>query len=205
MKRTHGYSIAFLGVAWCVATACGFAELTRYATTPGDSGASTIQWPEKSDVLRSVGAAQAVMFAHPRCSCTRASITELIQIIEDTNAHGTVVFWVPPANAPDVQEAESWRTSPTIRLVEEHPLLTAEFDPGGTALEQFGVATSGHCLVYDSAGALRFSGGVTTGRGHEGPNQSHAWIASILQGKALDSACHANGVAEYPVFGCRIQ
>ena len=55
-------------------------------------------------------------------------------------------------------------------------------DGDGAAAAVFGAATSGHVLFYDAAGALRFSGGITAARGHQGPSAGGEAILTAMRG-----------------------
>jgi hypothetical protein len=61
----------------------------------------------------------------------------------------------------------------------------------------FGATTSGQVMVYDASGAIRFSGGITDGRGHEGDNAGLSAILGLVRdGKAA--------VSTTPVYGCSL-
>ncbi len=75
------------------------------------------------------------------------------------------------------------------------PRLTIRPDPGGEEARRFGVATSGHVLLYDPGGRLLFSGGITSARGHRGDNRGRDAVLDRMLGRAA-------GTAESPVFGC---
>ncbi len=107
-----------------------------------------------------------VMFAHPQCPCTRASLAELERII--SKSQGTVTPWIvfyKPSHTDDGWErTDLWRTAAAI------PGAHVISDPDGAEARHFHVATSGQTLLYDAEGRLLFSGGITAARGHEGDN-----------------------------------
>jgi hypothetical protein len=70
-------------------------------------------------------------------------------------------------------------------------------DEGGVEAKRFGVATSGHVLLFDRAGRLLFSGGITPARGHEGDSLGRDALIERLAGTRTIS-----GPATSPVFGC---
>jgi hypothetical protein len=73
-------------------------------------------------------------------------------------------------------------------------------DVAGEEARRFGVTTSGHVIVADADGRVRFSGGVTPGRGHEGACDALGKFESALAGEgALEGASE-----RLPVFGCPI-
>lgn len=71
------------------------------------------------------------------------------------------------------------------------------YDVDGKWAETYDAKTSGHVLLYDSAGKLQFSGGITVGRGHEGESIARTFIT-----KAVNN--NINQTYQSPVFGCPI-
>ena len=68
-------------------------------------------------------------------------------------------------------------------------------DGDGAEARRFGVATSGHVLLYDPRGDLIFSGGITAGRGERGDNRGRAALLGRIMGTGREGL-------EHPVFGC---
>jgi hypothetical protein len=52
-------------------------------------------------------------------------------------------------------------------------------------------------LLYDTAGRLLFSGGITAARGHSGDNAGREAIVALLAGAPTDRT-------QTPVFGCKL-
>ncbi len=73
--------------------------------------------------------------------------------------------------------------------------LTVCYDDGASLSRRFGVLTSGHVLVYDQSGRLRYSGGITPARGHRGENFGRNAVLAALGGERAECP----GV---PPFGC---
>jgi hypothetical protein len=86
--------------------------------------------------------------------------------------------------SPEHQAAQADRPEQDVR----HDLDREE-------ARRFGVATSGHVLLYDRRGALIFSGGITAGRGERGDNLGRAAVLGLIMGKN-------GGDPGFPVFGC---
>ena len=79
----------------------------------------------------------------------------------------------------------------------EHPGRHRQGRRGGTIAASFGAFTSGQVLLYDARrGALRFAGGITGARGHEGANAGRDALQSVLDEGAAK--------ARAPVFGCSL-
>jgi hypothetical protein len=134
------------------------------------------------------------MFAHPRCSCTRASLAELSQLIARHRGlfHAKVLFAQPEG------AGESWLRSDTLESARRLAGVEVRIDAAGFEARQFGSATSGQVLLYSSAGRLLFSGGITASRGHEGDNLGRARVAALIRGDAPDRQVS-------PVFGCALE
>src|SRR5712671_6320482 len=158
--------LAWIGAAaWLLAIAGGFSILWKYKTTPGDAGAvSPGSWPAGTAVRRSADRATLLLFAHPRCDCTRASVAELARLMArfHERLEARVLFWAPSEAPAD------WSKGDLSTSAEGIPGVTVLRDAGGAEASRFGVATSGAVVLYDPQGRLLFKGGVTAARGHEG-------------------------------------
>jgi len=180
--------------AWLAAVAGGFAFLLRYKSTPAaQSGAAPAQWPAGSRVPRSDRRSTLLLFAHPRCICTRASLAELARMMArfHDRVEAKVLFWMPADAPPDWNSGDLWTSAGRIRGV------AVLRDEGGREASRFGIATSGGVVLYDQRGRLLFQGGITQSRGHEGDSFGQERIASLLTTGAADRA-------DAPVFGCAL-
>ena len=176
---------------WVLACALGLGLLWRYKTRPGDDGDPPRQWPAASALVRSAGRPTLVMLVHPRCACSKASLDELNLVMQ--NARGVdayVVFDMPD----DWDHATTWDQARRI------PGVTAVADRGGIESARFRVAVSGHTLLYDAAGVLRFSGGITGARGHAGDNAGRQQLVAALR----DRTTRDGAMPVSNVFGCRL-
>jgi hypothetical protein len=167
--------------------------MTRYSNTPGSGGPAPVAWPGGSQIPLDSNRPTLVMFAHPHCPCTRASLGELERLLAQVpgglSAH--VVFLKPEATAADWEKTDLWRKASAI------PGVSVRMDKAGTEARRFHSETSGQTLLYDASGNLRFQGGITFARGHAGDNPGR----SALEELARDG--HSNQV-KTPVFGCAL-
>jgi hypothetical protein len=168
--------------------------LAKHETTPAVDTVAAARWPQDTLVSRGDHGPTLVMFAHPRCPCTRASLTELENVL--AQQPGNVAAWVLfmlPADADD-----QWMDTDQVASAKSIPGVNVLCDVDGVEAKRFNVATSGHTLLYDGHGDLVFSGGITMSRGHLGNNAGRSSVERILNGQqpiALNA----------PVFGCSIQ
>lgn len=171
---------------WLVGCLSGSVALWSYASRAGARGDSPGRWPAASPLARVVGRPTLLLFTHPRCPCTVASLAELARLVTDLGDRIDVGIIVDAPNddgsAPAVERA---RAIPRARLI---------FDPTHAERERFGISTSGHVLLYDGTGRLQFSGGITDGRGHEGSSVGVRRVERLVSG--------AIAAASSPVFGC---
>ena len=135
-----------------------------------------------------------LMFIHPLCPCTRASLRELAVLQADiTNRVQTYVVVLSPENA-----GSDWTNSFLCRSALEIPGVQLLYDHQGIESARFGSMTSGHVAYYDAHGHLRFNGGITASRGHSGDNDGRSSLRDWIQRGAASR--------DYtPVFGCPLQ
>jgi hypothetical protein len=184
---------ALCGVAWTLSVAFGLRTLFAYENTPGAMGAASQAWPPSSQIRRAAGRQTLVMLAHPRCSCTRASVAELARIMAQSagKVDAYVLFWKPNRSGSEWDDSGLRHSAGAISGVK---ILT---DVDGIEAARFGAETSGHTLLFDRDGRLLFSGGITASRGHEGENAGErALIAMIRNGTTARSTTL--------VFGCSL-
>lgn len=164
------------GVVWLGLVAAGLSWMFRYQTAAGTTAEPPEVWPPHSAMELASPEATLLMMVHPQCPCTRASIAELALLM--TSCQGRVrayVLFCKPDNAP-----EGWEKTDLWANAARIPGVQAWCDESGAEARRFGASTSGQTLVYDRAGRLRFSGGITAGRGHSGQNPGRSAIEDLL-------------------------
>jgi hypothetical protein len=192
-SRKKIFVTTFLGATWLAALAFGGRTLFKYETSPGPVGVTASTWPSASTVPRQEGRPTLLMFAHPHCPCTRASMGELAQIM--AHAMGTVnayVLFVKPPNA-----GVDWDDTDLRSSAAAIPDVTVLTDENGVEAARFGAETSGHTLVFARNGALVFNGGITASRGHAGENAGESAVLAALNQQVVDRT-------RTPVYGCSL-
>jgi hypothetical protein len=183
-------------VAWLALVVVGIHAMWRYAKTPGVAAHAPPSWPDQSALRRDSGVYTLVMFAHPQCSCTRASLNELARLVSRHDGKlSTHVVFAEPEGAP-----ARWLESSTVRAARSMKHVQVFEDRGGRESRRFGSATSGQVLLYDFEGQLAFSGGITGSRGHEGDNLGQARLSALISGVTGGRA----GDVVSSVFGCQL-
>jgi len=171
----------------------GFRVLLNYQSTSGASGSPPRQLPVGAAFALDGNRDTLIMFVHPKCPCTRASVEELNRLLArcrgEVAAH---VFFVKPSGfGEEWTHSDLWRTASAI------PDVVIQEDPDGAQAHLFGAETSGDVVVFNPRGQLLFNGGITSGRGHAGDNAGESAVASILAGKKTPTR-------ETPVYGCSL-
>jgi hypothetical protein len=191
MERPRRLLIAAAFLMWILVVGVGLGNLWAYAQTPGPAARASETWPSAAHLARDERRPTLVVFAHPQCPCSRATIGELSLLMTHAQQSVTtyVVFYRPSEAAAGWEETDLWRSAAAIPGVQVLP------DEGGAEASAFGAATSGQTLLYDAGGRLIFRGGITSARGHSGDNAGRSAVLSLL---------HHGGSAtsQTSVFGC---
>jgi len=192
-QRRRGVPWAFgLGVlCWASLAVTGFWLLSAHETTPGEASAAAARWPEDSPLVRDPERPTLLLFAHPSCPCTRATVGELNRLMAQCQGRvaATVVFFKPSDTADQWERTDLWRSAAAI------PGVAVRVDVDGRDAARFGARTSGTLLVYATDGRLLFGGGITASRGHAGDNLGRDAVVTLLhQGQPERTTT--------PVFGC---
>jgi hypothetical protein len=174
--------------------ATGMVLLWRYKLTPGSRGEAASTWPAETAIERTPGRPTLVMIAHPKCTCTRASLTELAALLGEGGAAARthVVFLRPDGVSDD------WEKSDTFERARHMPGVEVHVDPGGREAKLFGSTVSGETFLYDEGGQLLFHGGITESRGHEGDNRGRRRVRELIGKRAVDRH-------DSPAFGCELE
>lgn len=180
-------------VLWLTAIGAGAVVLLRYQNADGEMGSVPQDWPDRAPISRAQDRAALVMFAHPNCPCTRASIEELNRLLTRCSRPvSTHVFFLKPSHSP-----AEWAETGLRRNAAAIPGVSVADDVDGEVSSCFGAKTSGLVLLYDPSGRLLFKGGITSSRGHAGDNVGSDTIVAFLGGST-------NGRSHTPVYGCSL-
>lgn len=166
-----------------------------YKTRPGMASVSTAtRFPASAGFeLDKKAPFSLILFAHPKCDCSSASLHELQRILDGAGAKvsAKVVLSIPPGRD------EAWAKSKLWEEASVAPGVTALFDHGGKMAFRFGARTSGEAFLYSQSGQLLFRGGLTESRGHIGESPGGRAIASIAEGRP-------EALSFTPTFGCAL-
>src|SRR5438045_118860 len=140
---------------WLTAAAAGGWWLHKYEVAQGVPTLTPEQWPAAARIERATNRPTLLMFAHPRCPCTRASIEELNRLLAkcEGKLDTKVLFFEPKNYPPDWARSSLWKSAAAI------PGVVAQADPNGIEARRFGASTSGFVVLYEPKGQLIFRGG----------------------------------------------
>lgn len=153
------------------------------AVGPIPSSLSTLPSPAKEF--------QLLMFAHPKCACTKASLSELARFMYVNNTVETRIYFIVP------RSYGSWKDSETVKIASKIPGVAVSVDYDGAIAKSYQAVASGECFLFDRKSNLLFHGGITQSRGHEGANAGLDQISSIVRKNTQLTAHNA-------VYGCAL-
>jgi hypothetical protein len=189
-KHCGRSAMVCLLVVWCLSVAIGTATMVKYAFTPGRVATPPLEWPSRTQVQLASPKATLLVFVHPQCPCSRATLEELASIMVLGRQVEGRVYLLEPAGT-------QWERTDIYETATRIPGVRVLSDPNGAIAQQFGARTSGQSVLYNAAGRLVFSGGITAGRGHVGANDGLEAVLALLNG---DPPRHRTS----PVFGCAL-
>jgi hypothetical protein len=193
MSRTSQARLVASVVAWAGLVAVGAWAMFSYELTPAAPAKPAKRWPAGTALLRESNRTTLLMFVHPQCPCSRASLVELERLVSNRrNAVSVRVLFVRPAEMP-----EGWERSDLWPLAERIPGATVLCDASGAEATRFKARTSGETMLFSAAGELLYDGGITASRGHEGDNFASAAVAALIDGSTAE-------FQRMPVFGCAL-
>jgi hypothetical protein len=186
-------AIPIVAVIWLCIVVGLTIGMMQYANAPGQAGTLLTKWPTNTNLVLHKNEYTLLMFAHPRCPCTRASMGELEVLMThcQNRITGYVVFVLPTGTD------SNWTETDLVHSAKQIPGIKVKLDHDGQLAQQFGSLTSGTTFVFDDSGMLRFHGGITLARGHSGDNPGRSSIEQLVAGKPMS-------MTSTPVFGCAL-
>lgn len=186
----HELTVAVIA-SWLGLIVVGMVGLHRYAARPGRDGAAASRWPVESRLRLSPTQPTLLCFAHSRCACTRASLRQLERVVSRHRGAASVLVVVGDQGG-DPTASATWELAARV------PGARRVVDLGGVEARRFDARTSGTVMLFSPDGALRFRGGITSARGHEGESEGTAALDLALRGMRLE-------MTRTHVFGCGLQ
>ncbi|MEZ6044668.1 MAG: hypothetical protein R3C11_03610 [Planctomycetaceae bacterium] len=193
-SKTRIHFRVWLGLLlWTTGIAYALLVMWEYEMTPGEQTTAPANWPVQTGITFDHSRPNLLLFAHPRCPCTRATLEELSKLVTQCQDGVAVEVWfyVPENSTRDWLQTDLWESAMAI------PGVEVQADINGVEAKRFHARTSGSAVLYDSNGSLLFQGGITASRGHVGDNSGRSAIQElILTGQSEKSDSF--------VYGCPI-
>ncbi|WP_372367665.1 hypothetical protein [Candidatus Uabimicrobium sp. HlEnr_7] len=194
-----------LSVLWVFAIVASFYFLGAYENKPGQLGKISKKWVENSLIVRNPEKPTLLLFLHPHCPCSKATVGSLEFILSRCRQplEVRVVFYVPENAKKNWEKTSLFHTisniSSTLGNKKKDIVIDIYLDSGGAEAINFGAAISGTALLYSKNSDLVFHGGVTLSRGHfdSGDNFGVSSIVNFINEKSQSKS-------QTPVFGCPI-
>lgn len=183
----------FLFGLWLLLLSFGFWRLMFYANTPGEGAVTGTDWPTEAQLDRPSHSGILIIFTHPYCPCSMATLGELERLVPHFQGkiHSSVFFFKPKEKDLNWVKSDAWKK---VQLLQG---VNTFVDEDGKEAAKFGAKTSGQALLYNSEGHLVFNGGITPERGHMGDSVGRSAILRFLS--KGDSVAVSS-----PVFGCSL-
>jgi hypothetical protein len=183
-----------LVLIWAAMLTAGFGWLIAYEQSAGAPAEPPETWPAAARLPFDPERHNLVLFAHPKCPCTRASLAELEVVMTRCarEVKSTICFFYPPGESITREETS------LVHAARQIPGLTVIIDYDGTIAERFGALTSGQAMLFDQQQKRIFAGGITGARGHEGDNQGRALLLALAKGETCSPG-------PTPVYGCALR
>lgn len=194
--RCSGLLAAAL-IVWGVIAVGGWYGISAYSFTADPdavTGAPT-RWPADSIIAKTDNRPTLVLFLHPQCPCSRATVAELERL-------GTLV---PVQQLPNIcvvataprSVGNLWWSTALLSRAGRLPNAHILRDPGGVEAALFDARISGTVLLFNVEGDRLYAGGVTLARGHDGHNAGLQAVADLL----IDDSAQRPAI---PPFGCDV-
>ncbi len=188
--------MAAFSALWAVIVGAGVFALAKHGATPGRAAAADVTIGPPKSVPAVAGKMTLVMFLHPKCPCSRASVAELSELMGRCGDRlGATVFVYQPGGEPT-----DWSRTETVADAANIPGVAVRTDVDAAMARRYGAQTSGQIFLYDASGKLEFTGGITAARGHVGDNDGLETVINIVTGRMTP----ARPMTGAPVFGCPI-
>src|SRR5437867_4170198 len=135
MPKLPFLSLAIVG--WLFFIFLGMHVLWDYDYTAGNTATALAELPAINGIRGNTGRAILLMFVHPHCPCSRASVAELAVIMARSQhrVNGYVVFLQPAHYSHEWVQTALWDSAAAI------PDVTPIIDNEGRYARQFGAET----------------------------------------------------------------
>ena len=201
LRRRNKISIALV-VLWVAGLAVTIGAMSACQGVSRTVARPPIEsWPTASRLARDRTSPTLIMFAHPRCECTKASLTELRGLM--SRVEGKVRAYVLFARSKE-EPVESSRTD-NVTLAESIHGITVLGDEASREADRFGATTSGQVMLFDVGGHVLFSGGIAPVHGYPGDSPMLRGLLATIESTSSGGPMLARVQMPNAVFGCALR
>jgi hypothetical protein len=178
---------------WGAATFASWERLASHAYRQAATTSGVATWPQLGADFLADEKTRIVVFAHPGCPCTRATVAELAEVLADCPADASAAVVFVTAGLPD----DVVSNSDTVAAARQTNNVIVVLDDDAQIAARYGATVSGETFAFNAAGRRIFHGGITAARGHRGTSGGRELLEQAIRNPAADTG-------EAPVFGCRL-
>src|SRR3954451_6256682 len=111
------WPVLLLLAVWTLCAAIGTASMIRYEFTPGIRRPAPSDWPTGAETKLDAARPTLLLFLHPQCPCSRATLAEMQRLLADCGWQFALhIFFVQPAGADD-----DWENTHVCRAARQIP------------------------------------------------------------------------------------
>jgi len=198
VKDNSKFAIAVACLLWIFSIGLGLYFLMDHETTPGKPPESApVKFPKDTKLKLSSDKDTLVMFVHPQCPCTKASLDQLALLSNRKNLDIDLVCFKPnvmPQGWNENWSLDDWTKQKSVRVL---------VDLDGAEAKLFDAKTSGQTYLFNQNGNLIFQGGITAARGVTGDNAGFNDLSKVLD-RDKTAEAHDGEMKKSLVFGCNL-
>ena len=161
-----------------------------YEHIPDIQGDAPHVWPRDSLLTSGGENGTLIVFVHPNCPCSRGALQTIADAVRTSQDAVPRIYVVLSASGLDVT-----LPSENLALAQRIPSAETRFDGAMSEAHRFGATTSGTVYFFDGASQLRFSGGISAGRGDSFDNGFAVALFEAIRQPEFT-------LVTAPVFGC---
>jgi len=180
---------------WLVLSVSGICAFWNYTFVSAELSHTQNMLPSETDLSPDFEHSLLLVFVHPKCACTIATLEELKTLWSRLSQRRVAPMPALTFVVRTPEELSGWDETPIVRMCREFAGGHVYFDANGVETRRFGITTSGTLALYGSHENLLYIGGITQSRGHRGPSAGSEQLFRALE---TGRACTSN----VPVFGC---
>lgn len=178
---------------WALLLFLGLFQMASYSTRNDHISQPPKLWPLATEI-KAVPTPSLIVFLHPHCPCSVATVRELERMMPKLiNRVRVVAVFIQPET-----ESEEWVQTSLYFKAKRITGVRVITDYNYKEADAFDAQVSGQAFFYNQNGVLVLAGGLTPARGHEGESVGQSVILNFLDGRTSE-------VSRAQAFGCALR